>query len=124
MASKPSPLGLGFKADGAHAYDYLRPSILEFGAEVTRAECLAGTKAAPWGASIPAPSGMTSQKKQLLLAVGEKFAMRFRRAYGYDGGFLSSGRQGYPHHGADTGPYPGCCQSVVEVRPDVRGDAR
>ena len=120
MAPKPSPLGLGFKADGMQAYDYYRPSILEFSADITKAECLAGTNAIPWETSVPVPSGMTFRKapNQLLLAVDERFAMRFQRAYGYVGGdFLSSRRQGDPHHGADTGSYPGCRQAVVAVRP-------
>ena len=90
MASKPAKgrIGLGFKADGAHAIDYYRPSILECAADIAKAECLAGTKAVPWEVSIPIPSGMVFRKakNQLLLGLGEKFSMRFRRAYGYVGG--------------------------------------
>ena len=41
MAAKPSKgrLGIGFKADGVQALDCNRPSVLEFAADITRAEC-------------------------------------------------------------------------------------
>ena len=78
---------MGFKADGTQSFGFYRPSVLEFAADVTMAECKAGTKASPWEVSIPVPSGMVFRKtkNQLLLDVDGNLVMRFRRAYGYVG---------------------------------------
>ena len=123
MAPKPSHLGLGFKDDGNQACDYFWPSPLEFGAEMAKAECLSGTKAAPLEVTIPIPSGMAFRKakNQLLLDVDEKFAARFRRAYGYVGeiSYLQEDKD-TPNRVADTGSHKGCRQVLVEIRPRER----
>ena len=88
-ASSKSRLGLGFKADGTKALDYLRSSVIEFGADVNKAEfAAASAKKAPWGVSIPITSGtsLKKAKNQLLLAVSETHALRFRIVYVYLGG--------------------------------------
>ena len=91
MASCPpanSRLELGFKADGTQAFDYYRPSLPEFAADMVKAEWRNGQNAAVhWNVSIPLPSGMSIRKaeKQALLALSDTHAIRFRRVYGYAG---------------------------------------
>ena len=78
-------LGIGFKADGTHALDYYRPSVLDFSADCTKPEIKAQhDKDVPLEVSIPIPSGMALRKakNQLRLAVSETHALRLRRVYG------------------------------------------
>ena len=75
-------MGIGFKADGTQALGFYRPTVLEFGADVTKAECMdVSEKKAPWEVPIPIPPGMSLAKSEghPLLGVSEKHALRFRR---------------------------------------------
>ena len=76
----------GWKEDGSHAYEPYRPPVVEFASDCVRAGCMA-EQGVPYEKSIPLPSGMklSKAKNQLLLAVTDINALRFRRVYGYIG---------------------------------------
>lgn len=51
-------LTLGIAAGGMAAFDYYRPSLLEFSSDVVKAECMAGpVKKLPIETPIPMPMG-------------------------------------------------------------------
>ena len=82
-------LDLGFRANGTQAVARYRPTLLQFGADMIKAECLAqnGLKEKPCGESIPIHSGWSLKRAngQMLLGVAETHALRFGRVFGFVG---------------------------------------
>ena len=98
-APTPHPrLVLGFKANGKAAYDYYRPSILEFSSALANAEFAADSaKKVPLEDSTPLPSGWRLFRRVMdqmpMLSICDIRALRYRRLYGYaDGIKVANGR--------------------------------